>query len=104
MQKRTKVIIRNILVSPFVFISFICASIVMVLSAIIEKMPYWRSLPLTDEQQKILDDKREKEKQELIAAIQKSSENAKVDLPPGYGNIIIPTQFKEVVAEYKEYN
>ncbi len=96
MQKRTKVLIRNIVVSPLVFISFICSLLVYLFETISDNLPYWKSLPMSDEHQKIYDEKKEKERQELIAAIKAGEGSYKVDLPPGYGNVL-------EIVEYKEY-
>ncbi len=95
MQKRTKAIIRNIVVSPLVFVSFICSVLVYVFETISDYLPYWKSLPMSDEHQKIYDEKKEKERQELIAAIKAGEGSYKVDLPPGYGKILEPVEYRE---------
>ncbi len=99
MQKRTKFLIRNIAVSPLILISYVCAVLVYFLSEIIERLPYWQSLPMSDEQQKKYDEKREKERQELIEAIQRGANSFKVELPPGYGNVIEPIKYKEYKSD-----
>lgn len=99
MQKRTKVIIRNIIVSPLVLLSYVCGILVYFLSEIIEKLPYWKALPMSDEHQKIYDEKKEKERQEMIAALQSGAGSLKVDLPPGYGNVIEPIKYKEYKSD-----
>lgn len=69
MQKRTKTIIFNVCLSPLMFINLLLVICGFILSYVIGAIPNFKSIPMSDEEEKILNDKRSKEKQDLIDAI-----------------------------------
>lgn len=77
MQTRTKVLIRNIVLLPVIFlvrvplylIYFVADAYTRTLDNYSDKIPGWDPLPLTVNQQKKFDDAKQARKDALIAAI-----------------------------------